>query len=117
MIGMARRMSVQRKIERWMLGFMILSLRCIDSKCVVESAVFMIASSRVIDALQFMNFESPEMAIVEFQRRTALRTRRSIAASRETSPPRHQRYGRWEFRRENDPEHPKQCATRQHPLR
>ena len=44
------------------------------------------------------------------QRRTALRTRRLIAASRRTSSRRRQRCGRWDFRREDDPEHRRQMC-------
>jgi len=44
-----------------------------------------------------------------------LRTRRSIAASRRTSSPHHQRCGRVEFRSEGDPEHRNKCASPRRP--
>src|SRR5262245_24315867 len=51
------------------------------------------------------------------QRRTALRTRRSIAASRQTSWLRGRRCVQWADWRAADPAHRNKCATRQHPLR
>src|SRR2546427_5599295 len=50
------------------------------------------------DPPRFRTFEPPSAASWTFQYRTALRTRRSIAASRRTSSPHQQRCGRWEFR-------------------
>src|SRR5438034_3339804 len=52
-----------------------------------------------------------------FQYRTALRTRRSVAASRPTSWPGGRRCVQWAGRRAAAPTHRGRCATRQHPSR
>ena len=50
------------------------------------------------------------------QRRTALRTRRSIAASRRTSWPRGRRCVQWAHRREADPARRSRCASPRRPI-
>lgn len=63
---------------------------------------------------RFMTLEPPWVANRESQRRIALRTRRSVAASR-TSWPRGRRPVQWAVPREADPAHRSRCAIRQRP--
>src|ERR1700733_12928554 len=62
----------------------------------------------------FTTLESSEAASWVFQYRTAWRTPRLAAASRETSSPGGRPCARSEFRSEGDPVHRSKCATRQH---
>src|SRR5204862_224300 len=89
----------------------------VPGQCVIDAGSKTFSRDQTVGAGTVSNAPLAKVSFTTSQLRTALRTRRSIAASRRTSSPRDQRCGRWVFRSAGDPAHRSKCATRQHPWR